>query len=326
MDFRSDNVYGASPEILEAIARANAGTQTSYGFDDVTARVRDRMREIFECDLEIVPAITGTAANALAISSLTPPWGAVLCHPHAHMYRDEWNAGEFFTGGARLFPVKAAGSSLTAAEVAEGLRDAEASGCMAEPACLSITNVSEGGTLYRPDDVRAIREVLPKRMRMHMDGARFSNAIAALDCAPADITWRAGIDILTLSATKNGALAAELVVVFRNEILADEVRHRARRAGQRLSKMRFISAQFEAFFADDLWLRNARHANAMASRIRPVDANVVFLRLTPEKANELRSKGFCFDEWGVFGPDMYRFVTSFAARKEDVDALAVLLT
>lgn len=331
MDFRSDNVYGAAPEILEAIARAGAGTQTSYGGDDVTTRVRDICRDVFETDLDIIPAMTGTAANSIAISALTPPWGAVLCHPHAHTYRDEWNAPEFFSGGARLFPIPSKATKFTAAEVAAVLGGSDFT-YMAVPSCVTVTNATEGGTVYRPDEVRAIRDVLPPAMRMHMDGARFANAIATLDCTPADLTWRAGIDILTLGATKNGALAAELVVVFRDARLADEVRQRARRAGQRLSKMRFLSAQFEAFFAGELWLRNARHANAMAARLaasveplQPVDANIVFLRFSDERAATLRAQGFRFGEWGVFGPGAYRFVMSFATTAEDVDALVAAL-
>src|SRR5579859_4031878 len=149
MDFRSDNVHGAAREILEAVARASAGTQTSYGGDDLTSHVRDLCREIFETDLEIVPAITGTAANSIAIAALTPPWGAVLCHPHAHIYRDEWNAPEFFTGGARVFPVPAARTTMTAGEIDAVLRGADFT-YMAVPACVSITDASEAGTLYRP--------------------------------------------------------------------------------------------------------------------------------------------------------------------------------
>jgi threonine aldolase len=331
MDFRSDNVYGASPEILDAIARASAGTQTSYGFDTISERVRERCCAIFDTDVDVIPAITGTAANSIAISALTPPWGAVLCHSHAHIYRDEWNAPEFFTGGARLYPVPAKSTIMTAEEIRAVLASPDFT-YMAVPSCVSLTNASEGGMLYRPDDVRAIREVLPSSIFMHMDGARFSNAVAAIGCEPADVTWRAGVDILTFGATKNGALAAELIVVFRNPKLADEVRQRARRAGQRLSKMRFLSAQFEAFFDNDLWLRNARHANAMAQRlaaatqpIHPVEANIAFLQLSEEKAAALRSQGFQFSEWGPFGMDAYRFVMSFATKAEDVDRLAAAL-
>ena len=332
MDFRSDNVYGAAPEVLEAVVRANAGTQTSYGFDDLTTRVRDVCREIFECDLDVVPAITGTAANAIAIASLTPPWGAVLCHPHAHVYREEWNAPEFFSGGARMFPVPSAGTTLTAAEVSAAIQGADFT-YMATPSCVSLTNASEGGTLYRPEEIRAIRDAVPASMRIHLDGARFANAVAALGRSPADLTWRAGVDILTLGATKNGAFAAELIVVFRNPSLADEVRQRARRAGQRLSKMRFLSAQFEAFFANDLWRHNARRANAMAARLaaalperfrplQPVEINIVFLRLTAEQSAALRAQGFRFGDWGVFGAGAHRFVMSFATKEADVDALA----
>jgi threonine aldolase len=331
MDFRSDNVHGASPEVLQAIARAAAGTQTSYGGDELTERVRRRCSEVFQTDVDIIPVVTGSAANSIAISALTPPWGAVLCHPHAHIYRDEWNAPEFFTGGARVFPVPSQRGTLTVDEITAVVRGADFD-YMAVPSCVSLTNASEAGTLYRPDEVRAIREALPQSIRMHMDGARFANAIAALGCSPADLTWRAGIDLLSFGATKNGALTAELIVVFNNAVLAAEVRHRARRAGQRLSKMRFLSAQFEAMFENDLWLRNAQRANALAARlarsvdpIQPVQANIVFLRLSDEKAAALRGAGFRFGEWGAYGKGAYRFVMSFDSAEADVDALTAAL-
>jgi threonine aldolase len=192
------------------------------------------------------------------------------------------------------------------------------------PSCVSVTQATEAGTLYSPDELRAIADLgLP----MHMDGARFANALVALDCSPADITWRAGVDVLVFGGTKNGLLAAELIVVFREE-LAKEIAPRWHRAGHRLSKMRFLSAQFEAYLADDLWLRNARRANIAARRLargldvlRPVEANVVFVRFAPHVASALRAEGFAFHDWTLFGEGAVRLVCGFGTSDADVDAL-----
>jgi threonine aldolase len=192
------------------------------------------------------------------------------------------------------------------------------------PSCVSVTQATEAGTLYSPDELRAIADLgLP----MHMDGARFANAVAALDCSPADLTWRAGVDVLVFGGTKNGLLAAELIVVFRQE-LAKEIAPRWHRAGHRLSKMRFLSAQFEAYLTDDLWLRNARRANAAARRLgeglevlQPVDANVVFVRFAPHVASALRAEGFAFHDWPLFGEGAVRLVCGFGTSDADVDAL-----
>jgi threonine aldolase len=330
MDFRSDNVSGASPEIVDAIVRANRDFTTSYGDDGVTARLRRRCCELFETEVDVVPVMTGTAANALSIASITPPWGAALAHTHAHMLRDEWNAPEFFSG-ARVVPVRAAAPTLTAADLHAGIEDVLASD-VGVPSSVTVTQASEAGTVYRVEDLQAISAARCRadfRLAMHMDGARFANAAAFLGCAPADVTWRAGVDLMSFGATKNGAVGAEMIVIFRRE-LAAEVRHRARRAGHRLSKMRFVSAQLEAYLADDLWLRNARHANAMAARLaagvtalHPVEANSVFIRIPEALAQKLQDAGFRFTKWGIFGRDVYRFVCSWQTEEKHVDALVV---
>ena len=316
-DFRSDNTHGASPEILEALTRAAAGTMTSYGGDAITARVRERCREIFEHDVEIFPVLSGTAGNALAIASMTPPWGGVFCHDDAHIHRDELGAPEFFTHGAKLYPIAGANGKLQPDDVRLAMQTIAAS-------CISVTQATEAGTVYTPDELRALAELgLP----MHMDGARFANALVALECTPADLTWRAGIDVLVFGGTKNGAMAAELIVVFRKE-LAAEIAPRWHRAGHRLSKMRFLSAQFDAYLSDDLWLRNARRANAVAQQmarqlevLHPVEANVAFVRFAPHVAAALREEGFAFHDWPIFGPDAVRLVCGFGTSDEDADAL-----
>ncbi|HEX3109180.1 MAG TPA: low specificity L-threonine aldolase [Thermoanaerobaculia bacterium] len=322
-DFRSDNTHGCSPEILDAIARASAGTQTSYGGDDSTAAVRRRCSEIFETDVEIFPVISGTAGNSLAIAALTPPWGAVFCHEDAHIQRDECGAPEFFSGGAKLIPIAGADGKLHPDDLARAIRTVAESKRTAVPACISITNATEAGTVYSAEEMRVLCGA--GNLSIHLDGARFANAVAATGATPADLTWRAGVDLLTFGATKNGALAAEAIVVFRKS-LAEELALRHHRAGQRISKMRFISAQLDAYLADDLWLRNARHANAMAQRlarglktIHPVEANVVFARFPLAQAAALRAQGFRFGDWPIFGDDAHRLVTAFDTTEEEVD-------
>jgi threonine aldolase len=326
-DFRSDNTHGASPEILDALARASSGTITSYGDDAITARVRERCREIFETDLEIFPVLTGTAGNALSIAAMTPPWGGVFCHEDAHIHRDELGAPEFFTNGAKLFPIAGANGKVTAEDTARWVRTIGEEGRTATPACVSLTQATEAGTVYRVEEIRAVAEAT--RLAVHMDGARFANALVTLGCSAAELTWRAGVDILVFGGTKNGVMAGELIVVFRKE-LAEEIAPRWHRSGHRLSKMRFLSAQFEAYLADDVWLRNARRANAAATRLakgmtaevlRPVEANIVFVRLGPAKAAALREQGFLFYEWPFFGPDAYRLVCGFDTTEAEVDAL-----
>lgn len=329
IDFRSDNTHGASPEILTALARASSGTTTSYGEDPITLRVRDRCREIFEIDCDVLPVLTGTAGNALAIASVTPPWGAVFCHEDAHIHRDEMAAPEFFTGGAKLIPIAGAQGKLAADDVAHAIRDICGEGRAALPACVSVTQATEAGTVYTAAEVTALANVARANgCRVHMDGARFANAVAATGASPAELTWRAGVDVLVFGGTKNGALAAEMLVVFDHALTA-ELELRRHRAGHRLSKMRFVSAQLDAYLADDLWLRSARHANAMAERLakhldaeilRPVEANAVFARFAPEVAARLREQGFLFYDWSSFGAGAVRLVTGFDTTEADVDA------
>ncbi len=333
MDFRSDNTHAAHPGIVEALARASSGTASSYGADALTARVRARCCALFETEVEVFPVLTGTAGNALSIASMTPPWGAVFCHEDAHIHRDELGATEFFTNGAKLFPIAGADGKLAAGVLDHWIHAIGEEGRTAVPACVSVTQATEAGTVYTLEELRAIGDVArARRVGVHMDGARFANALVSLRCSPAELTWRAGVDVLTFGATKNGAMAAELIVVFRRE-LAEAIIPRWQRGGHRLSKMRFLSAQLDAYLEDDLWLRNARHANAMAARLaagleevlRPVDANVLFVRLTAEKAATLRDAGFDFYEWPLFGPGAVRLVMGWSTTEHEVDALLAAL-
>ncbi|HEX2834743.1 MAG TPA: beta-eliminating lyase-related protein [Thermoanaerobaculia bacterium] len=329
MDFRSDNTHGAHPAVAEALAEASRGRQSSYGADEYTARVRERLSALFETEVEIFPVLTGTAGNALSVSAMTLPWGAVFCHEDAHIQRDELGAVEFFSNGAKLFPLAGAEGKLPAEALDRSIHAVGEEGRTAVPCAVSVTQATEAGTLYSLDELRAIGEVARGRgVGLHMDGARFANALVALRCTPAELTWRGGVDVLTFGATKNGAMAAEAIVVFKQE-LARQLAPRWHRSGHRLSKMRFLSAQLDAYLADDLWLRNARHANAMAARLaagledvlRPVQANVVFARFSEERAASLRERGFQFYEWPIFGAGAVRLVTGWSTTEADVDAL-----
>lgn len=303
----------------------------SYGRDEITDRVRARCRELFETEVEIFPVVTGTAGNALAIASMTPASGVILCHEDAHIERDENGAPGFFTGGARVVTIAGADGKLHAGDLWGGQpeRLSYVAGDVGQRLrlsadCLSLTTVTEAGTLYTPEEIRALTAA--GDFGVHLDGARFANAVASLNCAPADITWRAGVDVLVFGGTKNGLINAELIVVFKKE-LATELAVRWHRSGHRVSKSRFLAAQFEAYLTNDLWLRNARHANAMAARlgreldtIHEVQANVVFARFEKHLADALMAEGFEFFDWPIFGDDAYRLVTGFATSVADVDA------
>ncbi len=331
MDFRSDNVAGASPEILAALAAANGGTASAYGADEITARLEARFRELFEHEVAVFPVATGTAANALALATLTPPWGVIYCHEEAHAAIDECGAPEFFSGGGKIVTLPGADGKIAPDTVAARLTER---GFVhhAQPAAITISQTTEAGTLYRPPELAALGDFAHRHgMARHVDGARVGNAVAALGCAPADITWRAGVDALSFGATKNGALAAEAVVFFDPE-KARELGYRRKRAGHLVSKMRFLSAQLEAYLADGLWLRNARHANRMAARLgsglarqkaarlrHPVEANEVFVELPERVIRALDAQGFRFYRWGGAEATCLRLVASFATREDEVD-------
>jgi threonine aldolase len=333
-DFRSDNTAGAHPRIVEAIARAASGRATPYGDDALTKRVEARIAELFERDCAVFLVGTGTAANALALGALSPPHGAIYCHPGAHVATDECGAPEFYTAGAKLVPIDGADGKIAAADLAARLEYAGAHGIHSvKPAAVSLTNATEAGTIYRPAELAAIAETgRGHGLGLHVDGARFANAVAGLNASPADLTWRSGVDVLTLGATKNGALAAEAIVFF-DPARGAEFGYRRKRAGQLWSKHRFLAAQFDAYLADGLWLETARHANAMARRLAdgiaaipgarlafPVEANELFPHL-PERAIEgLERDGFAFYRWPGPDPTLLRLVTAFDTEPAQVDA------
>ncbi len=332
-NFASDNVSGVCPEIIAALERANAGTALPYGDDEITRRLGARVAEVFEHEVAVFPLATGSAANALALAALVPCYGAVYCHREAHINVDECGAPEFYTGGAKLVALEGPQAKITPQAVAEA---AFGRGIVhhVQPAAISITQASEKGTVYSPAEVAALGDFARAQgLALHMDGARFANALVHLGCTPAEATWKAGVDVLTLGATKNGALAAEAAIFFK-PAQAREFPYLRKRGGHLFCKQRYLSAQLEAYLSDDLWLRNARLANARATRLgqglaglpgaelaAPVEANEVFCALPREVVEGLRAAGFLFHVWREGQKPLCRFVTSFATEAKAVDAL-----
>lgn len=332
MNFASDNVTGACPEVLQAIVRHNEGAALPYGEDPVTAAVEARLKQVFETDLVALPVATGTACNAIALSCIAPPYGAIYCHRDAHIHVDECGAPELFTGGAKLIPLEGADRKLTP-EVLEAAIMGAGVVHHPQPAAVSLSQGTEGGTLYSLAEIAAL-SALAKRhgLKVHMDGARFANALVALACSPAEMTWQAGVDVLSFGATKNGCLAAETLVFF-DKALAADAHFRRKRAGQLFSKMRFVSAQLEAYLDDAVWLKNARHANAMATKLsaglcalpgvsalHPTEINEVFCRMPQALTDALLAAGFVFYD-GYFGPGTVRLVCAWNTPEKSVDAL-----
>ncbi len=339
INLASDNVTGCSPSIQRALANAAAGTAAPYGADPWTERLEERLRTVFEHpDLTVFPVATGTAANALALSCLCPPWGAVLCHAESHINVDEAGAPELFTGGAKLIPLADAIDRVTPKGVARAATHAGGRSVhRGRATVLSITQATELGGLYTLAEVEALAEVCRRHdMALHMDGARFANALVGLGCSPAEATWKAGVDVLSFGATKNGAWAAEAVIFF-DPAKGAEFDQRRKRGGHLFSKHRFLSAQLLAYLDDDLWLTNARHANAQAARLAEAfrakglplvgtpGANAVFVDLPEDTARRLTDAGVIFAPWDDAGPHVARFVCSFETDPADVDTLIGLL-
>jgi threonine aldolase len=339
MNFASDNAAAVAPEILAAIARASEGAAPAYGNDALTRRVEQRFAALFEREVAAFLVPTGTAANALALAHLTPPWGAVLCHAEAHIATDECGAPEFFGGGIKLIGLPGEGCKITPATLSVALDEGQWGGPHhVSPAVLSLSQASEGGTVYRLDEIRALAEIAHARgMLVHVDGARFGNALAHLGVSLAQAV--AGIDALSFGATKGGALAAEAIIFF-DRARGAGMQERRKRGGHLVSKHRFIAAQMEAYLADDLWLRLARHANAMAASLAkglataghppvwPVEANEVFVALPQPIRERLERAGARFYPWttqslpkamvSASDATLVRLVTSFATTERDV--------
>ena len=336
IDYRSDNTGRAAPEILEALVRANRGTALGYGADEWTAALQQRFSELFETKVRVFPVATGTAANALALAALGPSWGIVYCSEVAHINTAEVNATGFFGGGIKLAAVGGEHGKIDADALGEAL-----AGILpgqlhkGQPIAVSVTEATDLGAVYTIDQIRAVSELAKSRgLKLHMDGARFANAVARLGCSPADATWRSGVDIMSFGVTKNGGALCDAIVVFAPE-LADGLAVQLRRAGQVWSKMRFASAQLMAYIENGLWLDMAHSSNRIAARIAggvqeiskarlvaPVEANEIFLELPGAAMDALEADGFQFYRRSK---TLARFVCRFDATEAEADALVAAL-
>jgi threonine aldolase len=330
MRFFSDNAAPAHPKVLAAIAEANR-LDTAYDGDEWSRRLDGAFCDLFGTEVRAFWVTTGTAANCLALAALCPPYRAVLCHRDAHIEVDEAGAPGFFTGGAKLILLEGDGAKITPAAVREACDAIRNDVHQVQPAAISITNATEYGLVYRTSEVAALGEVAKERgLALHMDGARLANAVVSTGASLADLTWRAGVDALSFGFVKNGGLNAEALILFRTD-LADEIAVRRKRAGHLLSKGRYLATQLLAMLDGDLWLDNARAANAAARKLAeaaparlvyPVEANELFLKLTAEEAQRLRSMGFDFYDWG---PGQIRLVTSWDQQGAELDSLAAAI-
>ena len=330
MRFFSDNAAPAHPKVLEAIAAANR-LDTAYDGDEWSKRLDGAFSDLFGTEVRAFWVTTGTAANCLALAALCPPYRAILCHRDAHIEVDEASAPGFFTGGAKLILLDGQGAKVTPKIVGAACDRIRKDVHQVQPAVLSITNATEYGLVYRAGEVAALGALATEQgLAFHMDGARLANAVAATGESIADVTWRAGVDALSFGFVKNGGLNAECVILFKTE-LADEIAVRRKRAGHLLSKGRYLAAQILAMLEDDLWLENARAANAAARTlanaaphrlVHPADANEIFLEANAQEAERLRAQGFDFYDWG---PGEIRLVTSWDQSSEDVDHLAAAI-
>lgn len=334
MRFFSDNTGTASPEILAALAEANHGLVTAYGNDPWTTRLDECLSTYFGTSVRAFPVATGTAANCLSLATLTPSYGLIYAHEEAHIANDEAGAPGFFTGGAQLSLLQSPDGKLTREGLAQVLDAQQVSVHTLQPKALALSQATELGTSYRPQELRELCQLAHHHgLKVQMDGARFANAVAFLDCHPGDVTWRAGVDVLTFGATKNGALAAEAVVFF-DKTLVGDFELRRKQAGHLLSKSRYVSAQLLAYVESGAWLRNARRTNELAQKIgraaagmlmHPVEANEVFVALGPDRKQALRHAGFEFYDWNAVSAGQARFVVSWDQHDEDVLALCKAL-
>jgi threonine aldolase len=328
-NFASDNTAAICPTAWAALTEANTDAEISYGDDKWTRRVIARVREIFETDCEVFLIFNGTAANALALAQLCRSYHGVLCHENAHSQTDECGAPEFFSGGAKLIPTPGKNGKLDFGNIEAALqryRDVHSP----KPRVLSLTQATELGTVYRRDEIKTLCAFAREHsMFVHMDGARFANAVAALECAPKSITWEAGVDVLCFGGTKNGTAAGELVIFFKKE-LAHEFDYRAKQGGQLASKMRFLAAPWVGLLTDNAWIENARHSNRCAQSLAqklaaalgiepvfPCEANAVFLRLPEQLVARLHESGWRF--YKFIEPDIYRLMCAWSTTEQQID-------
>ncbi|AUG51916.1 threonine aldolase family protein [Thalassospira marina] len=336
MNFASDNVTPVCPEIQAAIDEQCTGNAPAYGNDDVSATLDRAFSDLFDHEVAVVPVSTGTAANCISLSTLVSPYGGIVCHHEAHINEDESTAVAHFTGGAKLLPIDGPAAKLEAITLASFLESRVDRGVHSvTPECVAVTQSTELGGVYDADEIAAIGGVCQQfGTKLFMDGARFANAIAALDCHPADVTWKAGVNALSFDGTKNGALAVEAIILFDPSLRAKAELAR-KRSGHLLSKHRYLAAQLAAYIRDDLWLKNARNANnaarALASLLQAQggsiliesQANELFVALPDAAVTRLRDAGMLFYPWPSLGKQAYRFVTAW---NSDIDAINALKT
>ena len=329
--FASDNVAGACPEVLDALMKANEGDSAPYGNDDYSKVLQEKFSEIFEKEVIVYPTASGTAANALALSTMTPVFGNIYCHKLAHINTDECGAPEFYTGGAKLIPLTGINGKITPEELEKNI---SGTGIVhhTQPSSVSITQVCETGEVYELDEIKKITDVANKhKLNTHMDGARFANALVALNCTPAEMTWKSGIDVLSFGATKNGCIAAEAIIFFKPELVGN-ISFLMKRAGHLLSKMRFVSAQLDAYISNDVWLKNAKQANEMGKKLSdglvkhnstklayPTQANEVFAKFPREMIEHLNSLGYKMNEDELDGQAV-RLVAAWNTQNSDVES------
>lgn len=334
MRFFSDNTGTACPEVLAALTDANQGLVPAYGNDPWTQRLDECLSVYFGAPVRAFPVATGTAANSLSIATLSPSYGVIFAHEEAHIANDECGAPGFFSGGAQISLLQGADGRVTPAILAAALDAHPVSLHTTQPTVLALSQATELGTSYRPEELAALAKLAHDRgLKVQLDGARFANSVAFLNCHPGDITWRAGIDVLSFGATKNGALTAEAVVFFNLEAVRD-FELRRKQAGHLLSKSRYVSAQLLAYVESGVWLRNAQRANALAQKVarsaggmlmHPVEANEIFLAPGQERKQALRQAGFEFYDWNAASSGQARFVISWDQREQDVLALCTAL-
>jgi threonine aldolase len=308
-NFRSDNESPVAPQVWQALEEANRGEARAYATDQWSLRLDAAFSELFETETTVLPLATGTVANSIALACVTPPWGSVFCHTEAHISRDESGAPEFYGNGLRLVLVDGDDGKIDAGDLGPAIRRTEGHGIHSHvPSTLSLTQSTETGTVYQPDELAALNRIaLDLGMSTHLDGARFANAVAGLGCSPADSSWRAGVQMLSFGASKNGCVAADALLIFGRPELLETAQRLRKRGGHLLSKMHHVSAQLLAYIEDDLWLRLAAQANAQAANFAqaasqhssakvefPVEANEVFIRWTEAGFKELEQAGIQF--------------------------------
>jgi len=339
LNFRSDNESPAAPAIMAALLDANHGTAWAYAEDTLSERLDETFSDLFGTSVTVVPLSTGTVANSIALACVTPPWGSVFCHRNAHILNDESGAPEFFGNGLRLVPVDGPEGKFTAGVLQQAITATEGHGVHSYvPSAVSLTQSSESGTVYQPEEISSICKVATENdMATHLDGARFGNAIAALGCHPGDVSWKAGIQMMSFGASKNGCLAAEALLFFGRPELREKAERLRKRSGHLLSKMRFVSAQLLAYIENGLWLKLAANANQQAARFSqavvqhpktslefPVHANEVFVKWTAGGFQKLEQDGIQFLTWPG-RDDLARFVFSHCTSTEETETLCARL-